>query len=140
MSKDILVGTIGVGLQLLYLNLSRLISKPRRLPWTNSIPKIVDDDDYFWKKEKRSSNESSAKNSGYKTKLKKRKSLHPTNYALKEKGYKEGYLQPPKLNPTRKNREAISRIFLNPLNELQPIWPLDTLLSPEKSVELKKIN
>jgi len=49
-------------------NLSRLISKPIRLPWTNSIPKIVDDE-YFWTKGKKLNNESSAKNSGYKTKL-----------------------------------------------------------------------
>jgi hypothetical protein len=52
-----------------------------------------------------------AKSSGYKTKLKKRKSSHPTNYALREKGYKKGYLQPPKLNPIRKNKEAITRIL-----------------------------
>jgi hypothetical protein len=25
------------------------------------------------------------------------------------------------------------------LNELQPIWPLDTLLNPKKIIELKKI-
>jgi len=58
---------------------------------------------------------------------------------LRKKGYKEGYLQLTKLDPTRKNRKAISRIFLNPLNELQLIWPLDTLLNLEKLVELKKI-
>jgi hypothetical protein len=45
-----------------------------------------------------------AKSSGYKTKLKKRKSSHPTNYALREKGYKKGYLQPPKLSPIRKTK------------------------------------
>jgi hypothetical protein len=49
-------------------------------------------------------------------------------------------LQPPNLDPTRKNREAITRIFKNPLNELWLIWPLDILLSPEKLMELKKIN
>ncbi len=42
MLKDTLVGTIMVRPK----NLSRLVPKPRRLPWTNSIPKIVDDE-YF---------------------------------------------------------------------------------------------
>jgi hypothetical protein len=58
---------------------------------------------------------------------------------LREKGYKEGYLQPPKLDTTRKNREAITRILKNTLNELWLIWPLDTLLSREKLVEWEKI-
>jgi hypothetical protein len=58
---------------------------------------------------------------------------------LREKGYKEGYLQLPKLNPTRKNREAITRILKDPLNELWLIRPLDTSLSHEKLIELKKI-
>jgi hypothetical protein len=74
-------------------NLSRLVPKLGRLPWTDSITKIVDDE-YFWTKEERSrSIERKARSSGYKTKLKKRKSLYPTNYALREKGHKEGYLQ-----------------------------------------------
>jgi hypothetical protein len=30
-------------------------------------------------------------------------------------------------------------ILTSPLNELRLIWPLDTLLSPKKLVELKKI-
>jgi hypothetical protein len=79
------------------------------------------------------------RNSGYKIKLKKRKSLYPTNYALTKKGHKEGYLQPSNLDPTRKTIKVITRILKNPLNELRLIWPLDILLSPEKLVELKKI-
>ncbi len=58
---------------------------------------------------------------------------------MKEKGYKEGYLQPPNLDPTRKNKDAITKILKSPLNELRPIWPLNTLFSPEELVELKKI-
>lgn len=42
-------------------------------------------------------------------------------------------------DPTRKNKEVITRILKNPLNELWPIWPLDTWLSLEELVELKKI-
>jgi len=69
-------------------NSFRLVCKPRRLPWTNFIPKIVDDE-YFWTKEERSrSNEGKVRSSGYKAILLKRKSLYPTNYALKEKGCK----------------------------------------------------
>jgi hypothetical protein len=98
--------------------LFRLVPKPRRLPWIDSIPKIVDDE-YFWTKKERSrSSEKKVKNSGYKTKLKKRKSLYLTNYALTNKGHKEGYLQPSNLDPTRKKIEVITRIFKNPLNEL----------------------
>ncbi len=49
--------------------ISRLVPKPRRLPWTNPIPKIVDDD-YFWTKEERSkSSEIKVRSSGYKTRL-----------------------------------------------------------------------
>jgi hypothetical protein len=50
-------------------NLFRLIPKPRRLPWTDSIPKIVDDE-YFWtKKERSKSSERKARSSGYKTRF-----------------------------------------------------------------------
>ncbi len=46
--------------------LFRLVSKPKRLPWTDSIAKIVDDE-YFWTKQERSrSSERKAKNNGYK--------------------------------------------------------------------------
>jgi hypothetical protein len=34
-------------------NLFRLVPKPRRLPWTNSIPKTIDEE-YFWTKKERS--------------------------------------------------------------------------------------
>lgn len=119
-------------------HLFKLVSKPKRLPWTDSIPKIVDDEYFLSKQERSRSSDRKAKSDGYKANFKK-KSLYPTNYALREKGYKEGYLQPPKLDPTRKNREAITRIFKNPLNELWLIWPLDTLLNREKLVEWKKI-
>jgi hypothetical protein len=44
--------------------LSRLVPKPRKLPWTSSIPKIVDDE-YFWIKEERlRSSEKKARSSG----------------------------------------------------------------------------
>jgi hypothetical protein len=43
-------------------NLSRLVPKPKRLPWTNSIPKIVDDG-YFWTKKER------LRSSGYKARF-----------------------------------------------------------------------
>jgi hypothetical protein len=82
-----------------------LVPKPRKLPWTYSIPKI-ENDEYFWTKEERSRSSERLARSGYKAKLKKRKSLEPTNYALREKGYKEGYLQAPNLDPTRKNKWA----------------------------------
>jgi hypothetical protein len=59
---------------------------------------------------------------------------------LREKGYKESYLQQPNLDPTKKNREAITRILKSPLNELWSIWHLDTLLSPEELMKLKKSN
>jgi hypothetical protein len=58
---------------------------------------------------------------------------------LERKAIKKGYLQPPKLNPIRRNKEAITRILKNPSNELRLIWHLDTLLIPEYSIELKKI-
>jgi hypothetical protein len=75
-------------------NLSRLVLKLKRLPWIDSIPKIVDDE-YFWIEEEKFRNiERKARSISYKTKLKKRKSLYPTNYAVREKGHKEGYLQP----------------------------------------------
>jgi hypothetical protein len=50
--------------------------------------------------------------------LKKEKLLYPTNYALKERGYNFFLLQPLKLDPTRKNEEAITRMLKTPLNEL----------------------
>jgi hypothetical protein len=58
---------------------------------------------------------------------------------LREKGRIKGYLQPPNLDLARKNKEVITRILKNPLNELWLIWPLDTLLSREKLIEWKKI-
>jgi len=69
-------------------NLFRLVPKPRRLPWTDSIPKIVDDE-YFWKRKKdqevvRERQEVVVT----KLNLKKLKSLYPTNYALREKDHK----------------------------------------------------
>jgi hypothetical protein len=70
--------------------------------------------------------------------FKKRKSLYPTNYVLREKGHKKGYLQPFNLDPTRKNKEAITKILNNLLNELRLIWPLDILLNLEELVELKE--
>ncbi len=57
--------------------------------------------------------------------LKKRKSLYPTNYALREKGHKKGYLRPFNLDPIRKNKEVITKILNSPLNELRLIWLLD---------------
>jgi hypothetical protein len=119
-------------------NLLTFVLKPRKLPWTYSIPKI-ENDEYFWTEEERSKSSERNARSGYKAKLLKRKSLNPTNYALREKGYKEGYLQPPNLDPTRKNKEAITKILKSPLNELWPIWRFKTLLSPEKLMELKKV-
>ncbi len=58
---------------------------------------------------------------------------------MREKDYKEVYLQPPNLDHTRKNREVITRTLKSPLKELRPIWPLDTLSNLEELVELKKI-
>jgi hypothetical protein len=49
--------------------------------------------------------------------LKKEKLLYPTNYALRERGYKGSLLQPLKLDPTRKNEKAITRMLKTPLNE-----------------------
>jgi len=50
-------------------NSSRLLPKLRRLPWTNSIPKIVNDE-YFWTEEERSRNsERKVRSNGYKVKL-----------------------------------------------------------------------
>ncbi len=49
--------------------ISRLVPKPRRLPWKRIIHKIVDDE-YFWIEEERSiSSERKARSNGYKTKL-----------------------------------------------------------------------
>ncbi len=56
--------------------------KPRKLPWIDSIPKIIYYE-YFWVEEKDS------RSSSYKARLKKEKLLYPTNYALRERGYKE---------------------------------------------------
>jgi len=51
---------------------SKLIPKPKRLPWTDSIPKIVNDE-YFWTKKERSrSSERKARSSGYKTRFLKK--------------------------------------------------------------------
>ncbi len=47
----------------------RLVPKPRRLPWIESIPKIIDDE-YFWTEKERSrSSEKKVRNSGYKIRL-----------------------------------------------------------------------
>ncbi len=56
--------------------LSRLVPKPRKLPWTNFIHKIVDDE-YCWIEKKISSSERRARNNGYKAKLKKNKIIIP---------------------------------------------------------------
>jgi hypothetical protein len=114
------------------------VPKSKKLPWTDSIPKIIDDE-YFWVEEEKSrSNEGKARSSSYKAILKKEKLLYPTNYALKERSYKEKLLQPHKLGLTRKNRKAINRMLKTPLNELRLIWPLQTLLSHEEFIQLKK--
>jgi hypothetical protein len=120
-------------------NSSRLVPKPIKFPWTNSLPKIMDDK-YFWIDEDKSrSNEGKARNRHYKDKLKKEKLLYLTNYALRERGYKENLLQPHKLDLIRKNRKAINALLKTPLNELRPIWPLEILLSLEELIKLKKI-
>ncbi len=50
--------------------------KPRKFPWIDSIPKIIDDE-YFWLNEEQStSNEGQSKSSYYKAKLKKEKLLY----------------------------------------------------------------
>jgi len=68
------------------------VPKPKKNPWTNSILKIINDD-YFWVEEEKSiSNEGKTRNSRYKTCLKKEKILYPTNYALRERGYKKKLL------------------------------------------------
>jgi hypothetical protein len=48
----------------------------------------------------------------------KKKLLYLTNYALRERGYKENLLQPHNLDLTRKNIKAITRMLKTPLNEL----------------------
>jgi hypothetical protein len=49
------------------------VPKSRKIPWIDSIPKIIDDE-YFWIEEKRSiSNEGKARSSRYKTPLLKKK-------------------------------------------------------------------
>jgi len=68
--------------------------------------------------ERSKSNEGKARSSNYKAIFKKGKSLYNINYALRGKDYKEGFLQLTKLDPTRKNKEAITRILKSPLNEL----------------------
>jgi hypothetical protein len=50
----------------------RLVSKPKRLPWIDSIPKIVDDEYFLSKQERSRSNERKAKSDGYKANLKKK--------------------------------------------------------------------
>jgi hypothetical protein len=114
------------------------VPKSRKLPWTDSIPKIIDDE-YFWVEEEKSrSNEGKARSSSYKAILKKEKLLYPTNYALRERSYNFFLLQPHKLDLTSKNRKDITMMLKTPLNELQLIWPLQTLLSPEEFIKLKK--
>jgi hypothetical protein len=45
------------------------VPKPRKLPWTNSIPKIIANE-YFWVEEEKSrSNERKAISSNYKTNI-----------------------------------------------------------------------
>jgi hypothetical protein len=54
------------------------VPKPKKLPWTDSIPKIIDDE-YFWIEENKSrNNEGKARSNHYKTKLKKENLLYPT--------------------------------------------------------------
>jgi hypothetical protein len=119
MLKDILVSTTRTNLQLLSLrNSFRLVPKPRKLPWTNSIPKIIDDE-YFWVEEEKSkNNEGKAINNNYKAIFKKEKLLYPTNYTVRERSYKENLLQPHKLDLTKENKNVITRMLKTPLNEL----------------------
>ncbi len=58
---------------------------------------------------------------------------------MRERGYKKKLLQTHKLNLTRENKEAITRMLKTPLNELRSIWPLETLLNPQELIKLKKI-
>jgi hypothetical protein len=95
------------------------VPKPKKLPSTDSIPKIINDKCFWIEEDKSRSNERKARSSHYKAKLKKEKLLYPTNYALRERGYKENLLQPHKSNLIiRKNRKAIARMLKTPLNEL----------------------
>jgi hypothetical protein len=93
------------------------VPKPKKLPLTDFIPKIINDK-YFWIEEDKSrSNEGKTRSSHYKAKLLFKKLLYPTNYALKERGYKENLLQSHKLDLIRKNRKAIIKMLKTPLNE-----------------------
>jgi hypothetical protein len=67
------------------------VPKPRKLPWTDSISKIVDDE-YFWVEEEKSISNDRKIRSNYKAKLKKEKFLYPINYVMKERGYIESLL------------------------------------------------
>ncbi len=67
------------------INSSRLVPKPRKIPWIDSIHKIIDDE-YFWVEEEKSkSNEGKARNNSYKARLKKRKIIIPYQLCLKRK-------------------------------------------------------
>ncbi len=116
------------------------MSKPRKLPWINSTPKIINTE-YFWVEEEKSrSNERKARSiRNYKTNIFKKKLLYLTNYVLRERSYNFYLLQPHKLDLTRKKKETITRTLKIPLNELRPIWLLQTLLSLQELIELKKI-
>jgi hypothetical protein len=50
-------------------NLFGLVPKPRRLPWINLIPKIVDDEYFFINEKKKKSSERKVRSCGYKAKL-----------------------------------------------------------------------
>jgi len=66
-------------------NSSKLVPKPRKLPWIDSIRKIIDDE-YFWVEENKfKSNEGKARSSSYKAKLKKRKVIIPYQLCPKRK-------------------------------------------------------
>jgi hypothetical protein len=66
-------------------NSSKLVPKPRKLPWIDSICKIIDDE-YFWVEEEKSkSNEGKTRSNSYKARLKKRKVIMPCQLCPKKK-------------------------------------------------------
>jgi hypothetical protein len=90
MLEDILVSTTKTNIQLLNLKIHLgLCPNLKKHPCKDSIRKIIDDE-YFWVEEEKSkSNEGKARNSSYKANLFFLKLLYPTNYALRERGYKK---------------------------------------------------
>ncbi len=52
----------------------------------------------------------------------KKKSYYTYQLSPKKKSYKENLLQPHKLDHTKKNKKAITRMLKTPLNELQLIF------------------